>query len=149
MQSEPATAEPETLTQDIVQPGSPLTSGTDQASQDELQSSDAHLDDTGTSWRPSGLSTPSQGLGQLSYCQDSCITSVSLSLMAAGPKCSPELSFPASPKLSEGGVKELRWLWVKSCHVLTKVIKAVISANPSNGCVLGQWPNPGVDSLFP
>ncbi|XP_060238728.1 LOW QUALITY PROTEIN: phosphatase and actin regulator 3 [Meriones unguiculatus] len=46
VQSEPATAEPETLTPEGVQPGSPLTRGTDQASQDELLSSDAHLDDT-------------------------------------------------------------------------------------------------------
>ncbi|XP_055452250.1 phosphatase and actin regulator 3 isoform X2 [Psammomys obesus] len=42
----PASAEPETLTPEGVQPGSPLTSGIDQASQDELLSSDAHLDDT-------------------------------------------------------------------------------------------------------
>ncbi|OBS70088.1 hypothetical protein A6R68_01371, partial [Neotoma lepida] len=45
-QSEPSTAEQETLTSEDVQPGSPLASGTDQASQDELLSSDAHLDDT-------------------------------------------------------------------------------------------------------
>ncbi|CAH6776686.1 Phactr3 [Phodopus roborovskii] len=45
-QSEPATAEQETLTSDDVQPGSPLASGTDQATGDELLSSDAHLDDT-------------------------------------------------------------------------------------------------------
>lgn len=48
-QSEPSTAEQETLTSEGVQPGSPSASGTDQPAQDELLSSDAHLDDTGTS----------------------------------------------------------------------------------------------------
>ncbi|EGV93218.1 Phosphatase and actin regulator 3 [Cricetulus griseus] len=47
VQSEPSTAEQETLTSDGIQPGSPLASGTDEASQAELLSSDAHLDDTG------------------------------------------------------------------------------------------------------
>ncbi|XP_021047818.1 phosphatase and actin regulator 3 isoform X3 [Mus pahari] len=45
-QSEPSAGEQETLTLEGVQPGSPSASGTDQASQDELLSSDAHLDDT-------------------------------------------------------------------------------------------------------
>ncbi|XP_052037700.1 phosphatase and actin regulator 3 [Apodemus sylvaticus] len=46
-QSEPPPAgEQETLTSEGVQPRSPSASGTDQASQDELLSSDAHLDDT-------------------------------------------------------------------------------------------------------
>lgn len=68
-QSEPSTAEQETPTSEGVQPGSPLASGADQATQDELLPSDAHPDDTGTSWRPSGLSTPHQGLRQLPHCQ--------------------------------------------------------------------------------
>uniref|UniRef100_A0ABK0M5M8 Phosphatase and actin regulator n=1 Tax=Rattus norvegicus TaxID=10116 RepID=A0ABK0M5M8_RAT len=45
-QSEPSAGEQETLTSEGVQPGSPSASGTDQASQDELLSSDAHPDDT-------------------------------------------------------------------------------------------------------
>lgn len=68
-QSEPSTAEQETPTSEGVQPASPLASGTDQATQDELLPSDAHPDDTGTSWRPSGLSTPHQRLGQSPHCQ--------------------------------------------------------------------------------
>nr|XP_004669538.1 phosphatase and actin regulator 3 [Jaculus jaculus] len=45
-QSEPSTVEQETPTSDDVQPGSPLATGTDQASLDELVSSDTQLDDT-------------------------------------------------------------------------------------------------------
>ncbi|NP_001171261.1 phosphatase and actin regulator 3 isoform 4 [Mus musculus] len=46
VQSEPPAGEQETLTSEGAQPGSPSASGTDQVSQDELLSSDAHLDDT-------------------------------------------------------------------------------------------------------
>uniref|UniRef100_A0A8C6H8B2 Phosphatase and actin regulator n=1 Tax=Mus spicilegus TaxID=10103 RepID=A0A8C6H8B2_MUSSI len=45
-QSEPSAGKQETLTSEGAQPGSPSASGTDQVSQDELLSSDAHLDDT-------------------------------------------------------------------------------------------------------
>uniref|UniRef100_A0A8C6QND2 Phosphatase and actin regulator n=1 Tax=Nannospalax galili TaxID=1026970 RepID=A0A8C6QND2_NANGA len=62
-QSETSTAQQETLTSEGVQPGSPLASGSDQASLDELLSSEAHLDDAAK--MPSAASGEEANAGSL------------------------------------------------------------------------------------